>query len=89
MNFGSSVQVKVSPSSKPGIGCGCPPSTGYKRPSLVAKAVLAINLPSGEIWHEFKLILSYRLPLILGNDVAGVVVQAGRHVRRFKVGDQV
>ena len=47
------------------------------------------QLPSGEIWHEFKLILSYRLPLILGNDVAGVVVQAGRHVRRFKVGDQV
>src|SRR5437879_13776646 len=27
---------------------------------------------------EFKLILPYRLPLILGNDVAGVVVQIGR-----------
>ena len=26
---------------------------------------------------EFKLILPYRLPLILGNDVAGVVVRVG------------
>src|SRR5687768_1357592 len=38
---------------------------------------------------EFKLILPYRLPLILGNDVAGVVVRVGRKVRRFKSGDEV
>src|SRR5438128_4813444 len=38
---------------------------------------------------EFKRILPYRLPLILGNDVAGVVVRAGSRVRRFKVGDEV
>jgi NADPH:quinone reductase-like Zn-dependent oxidoreductase len=38
---------------------------------------------------EFKLILPYRLPLILGNDVAGVVVRVGRNVRRFKPGDEV
>ena len=38
---------------------------------------------------EFKLILPYRLPLILGNDVAGVVVCAGSRVRRFKPGDEV
>jgi len=37
----------------------------------------------------FKLILPYRLPLILGNDVAGVVVRVGSRVRRFKVGDEV
>jgi NADPH:quinone reductase-like Zn-dependent oxidoreductase len=35
---------------------------------------------------EFKLILPYRLPLILGNDVAGVVVLVGSKVRRFKPG---
>jgi alcohol dehydrogenase len=38
---------------------------------------------------EFKLILPYRLPLILGNDVAGVVVRVGARVRRFKAGDEV
>ena len=38
---------------------------------------------------EFKLILPYRLPLVLGNDVAGVVVRIGSKVRRFKVGDEV
>lgn len=38
---------------------------------------------------EFKLILPYRLPLILGNEVAGVVVRVGPKVRRFKPGDEV
>jgi NADPH:quinone reductase-like Zn-dependent oxidoreductase len=37
----------------------------------------------------FKLILPYRLPLILGNDVAGVVIGVGRRVQRFKPGDEV
>ncbi|MFM0207222.1 NADP-dependent oxidoreductase [Paraburkholderia sediminicola] len=38
---------------------------------------------------EFKLILPYRLPLILGNDLAGVVTRVGSRVRRFKPGDEV
>jgi NADPH:quinone reductase-like Zn-dependent oxidoreductase len=38
---------------------------------------------------EFKLILPYRLPLVLGNDVAGVVTRVGSRVRRFKAGDEV
>jgi len=38
---------------------------------------------------ELKFTLSYRLPLIQGNDVAGVVVRVGSKVRRFKVGDEV
>jgi alcohol dehydrogenase len=38
---------------------------------------------------EFKLILRYRLPLILGHDLAGVVVRVGSRVRRFKPGDEV
>ena len=38
---------------------------------------------------EFKLILPYRLPLILGHDVAGVVVKVGPRVRQFKPGDEV
>ncbi|OWG17930.1 NADPH:quinone oxidoreductase [Delftia sp. K82] len=38
---------------------------------------------------QFKLILPYRLPLVLGHDVAGVVVKAGPRVRQFKPGDEV
>ncbi|HEX7912386.1 MAG TPA: NADP-dependent oxidoreductase [Paraburkholderia sp.] len=38
---------------------------------------------------EFKLILPYRLPLILGNDVAGTVERVGSRVTRFKPGDEV
>jgi NADPH:quinone reductase-like Zn-dependent oxidoreductase len=38
---------------------------------------------------EFKLILPYRPPFILGNDVAGVVVRIGSRVRKFKPGDKV
>ncbi|MDX3548263.1 NADP-dependent oxidoreductase [Streptomyces europaeiscabiei] len=38
---------------------------------------------------EFKQILSYKLPLILGNDVAGTVIGVGTAVRGFKPGDEV
>ena len=38
---------------------------------------------------EFKLILPYRPPFILGNDVAGVVVRIGTRVRKFQPGDEV
>jgi NADPH:quinone reductase-like Zn-dependent oxidoreductase len=38
---------------------------------------------------EFKLILPYRLPLILGHDVAGKVCRVGARVRQFKPGDEV
>lgn len=38
---------------------------------------------------EFKMILPYQMPLVLGNDVAGVVVSTGAAVTRFKPGDEV
>lgn len=38
---------------------------------------------------EFKLILPYKPPVVLGHDVAGVVVRVGRNVRRFKPGDEI
>ncbi|KJZ39331.1 MULTISPECIES: NADP-dependent oxidoreductase [Pseudomonas] len=38
---------------------------------------------------EFKMILPYRMPLILGNDLAGVVVRVGSGVQQFKAGDEV
>lgn len=47
--------------------------------------VLDSKIKSG----AFKQILRYRLPLILGNDLAGTVVRVGPRVTRFKAGDQV
>lgn len=38
---------------------------------------------------EFKLILPYKFPLILGHDVAGIVTKVGAKVNRFKVGDEI
>lgn len=38
---------------------------------------------------EFKLILPYKMPLILGHDLAGVIIKTGSKVSRFKVGDEV
>jgi NADPH:quinone reductase-like Zn-dependent oxidoreductase len=57
---------------------------------LVQVYAASVNLLDSKIRDgEFKLILPYRLPLILGNDVAGVVVKVGSRVRRFKPGDEV
>lgn len=38
---------------------------------------------------EFKLILPYPLPLVLGNDMAGTVVSVGAGVHHLKPGDEV
>ena len=38
---------------------------------------------------EFKLILPYRPPFILGHDVAGTVVRVGSKVGKFKPGDEI
>lgn len=38
---------------------------------------------------EFKAILPYKVPFILGNDLAGVVVEVGEAVKGFAVGDEV
>lgn len=57
---------------------------------LVEVHAAGVNLLDAKIRSgEFKLILPYRLPLVLGHDVAGVVVEVGPRVRQFKVGDEV
>jgi alcohol dehydrogenase len=38
---------------------------------------------------EFKLLLPYKFPLILGHDVAGIIKKVGSKVSQFKVGDEV
>jgi alcohol dehydrogenase len=57
---------------------------------LVEVHAAGVNLLDAKIRSgEFKLILPYELPLVLGHDVAGVVVKVGPRVRQFKVGDEV
>jgi len=57
---------------------------------LVEVHAAGVNLLDAKIRDgEFKLILPYRLPLVLGHDVAGVVVQVGPRVSQFKPGDEV
>jgi NADPH:quinone reductase-like Zn-dependent oxidoreductase len=57
---------------------------------LVQVRAAGVNQLDSKIRNgEFKLILRYRLPLVLGHDVAGVVVRVGSRVRRFKPGDEV
>jgi alcohol dehydrogenase len=38
---------------------------------------------------KLKAVVPYRLPLILGNDFSGVVVEVGAAVRAFKPGDEI
>ena len=57
---------------------------------LVEVHAAGVNLLDSKIRNgEFKLILPYRTPIVLGHDVAGVVVRAGPRVRQFKPGDEV
>ncbi|RRH98432.1 NADP-dependent oxidoreductase [Mesorhizobium tamadayense] len=57
---------------------------------LVEVHAAGVNLLDSKIrTGEFKLILPYRRPFILGHDVAGRVVRVGSKVRKFKPGDEI
>ncbi|MBT9553329.1 MAG: NADP-dependent oxidoreductase [Hydrogenophaga sp.] len=57
---------------------------------LIEVHAAAVNLIDVKVRNgEFKLILPYRPPFVLGHDVAGVVVRVGSRVSRIKVGDEV
>ena len=57
---------------------------------LIQIHAAGVNVVDSKIRNgEFKSFLRFRLPLILGHDVAGVVVRVGPGVRRFKPGDEV
>lgn len=57
---------------------------------LVDVYAAGVNLLDSKIkTGEFKLILPYKLPLILGHDVAGIVTKVGKNVKKFKVDDEV
>lgn len=57
---------------------------------LVEIYAASVNLLDSKIKSgEFKLILPYKMPLILGHDVAGVIIKVGSKVKNFKVGDEI
>ena len=57
---------------------------------LVKIQATAVNLLDSKVRDgEFKLLLPYRPPFVLGHDVAGTIVKVGSRVRHFKVGDEV
>ncbi|HEX7759634.1 MAG TPA: NADP-dependent oxidoreductase [Caulobacteraceae bacterium] len=57
---------------------------------LVQIHATAVNLLDSKIRDgEFKALLPYRPPFVLGHDLAGTVVRVGSKVRTLKVGDEV
>lgn len=57
---------------------------------VVEVEAAGLNLLDSKIrGGEFKPILPYKPPLVLGHDLAGTVVKVGAKVRRFKPGDAV
>jgi NADPH:quinone reductase-like Zn-dependent oxidoreductase len=57
---------------------------------LVRIHATGVNLLDSKIRDgEFKLILPFRMPFILGHDVAGTVIRVGSKVRQFKPGNEV
>ncbi|SCW29927.1 MULTISPECIES: NADP-dependent oxidoreductase [unclassified Pseudomonas] len=57
---------------------------------LVRVHAAGVNVLDSKIRKgEFKLILPYSFPLVLGHDVAGVVMRVGSRVQQFKPGDEV
>ncbi|HEX7946962.1 MAG TPA: NADP-dependent oxidoreductase, partial [Phenylobacterium sp.] len=57
---------------------------------LVQINAAAVNLLDSKIRDgEFKALLPYRPPFVLGHDLAGTVVRVGSKVRSLKVGDAV
>ena len=57
---------------------------------LVEIYAASVNLLDAKIRNgEFKLLLPYQPPFTVGHDIAGVVIQVGKNVNKFKIGDEV
>lgn len=76
---------------KSGLPLGEMPSPELREDEVLVEVHAAgVNLLDSKIRNgEFKMILPYRPPFILGHDVAGVVVRVGARVRQFNPGDEV
>jgi NADPH:quinone reductase-like Zn-dependent oxidoreductase len=79
--YGSKVALRLGEMADP---------TVREEDVLVQVHAAGVNLLDSKIRSgDFKLILPYRVPFVLGHDVAGVVVRVGARVKHFKPGDEV
>ena len=69
--------------SKPGLRFGDMPNPELRDDDVMVQVCAAgVNPLDAKIRDgEFKLVLPYRFPLVLGNDVAGIVVRVGSKVQ--------
>jgi NADPH:quinone reductase-like Zn-dependent oxidoreductase len=67
-----------------------PEPTVGRRDVLVRVSAASIN-PLDKMTRngEFKRLIKYKPPFVLGHDVAGVVIEIGADVRDFKAGDEI
>ena len=77
--------------SKDGLRAGEMPDPELREDEVMVQVHAAgVNPLDAKIRNgEFKLILPYRPPFVLGHDAAGVAIRVGPRVRQFKPGDQV
>jgi NADPH:quinone reductase-like Zn-dependent oxidoreductase len=79
--YGRNVTLRRGEMADPAVG---------EEDVLVEVHAAGVNLLDAKIRNgEFKLVLPYRVPFVLGHDLAGVVVRVGARVTRFKAGDEV
>lgn len=75
------VSLKLADMPVPDIG---------KKDVLVEIVAASINPVDFKIRDgKVRMLLKYKMPLILGNDFSGIVKQVGKDVTKFKVGDQI
>src|SRR5215211_2243443 len=79
--YGGNDLVKVVDTDVPGIG----PLDLLVRVHAASVNPVDVKTRAGQL----KTLLKYRFPLVLGNDLSGVVAEAGAQVTRFKKGDAV
>ncbi|MCX4562410.1 NADP-dependent oxidoreductase [Streptomyces phaeochromogenes] len=77
--------------SKDGVRGGDVPEPDVGADDVLVRIVAASVNPLDRMIRdgEMKTILPYKVPFVLGNDLAGVVVEVGAAVTRFAVGDEV
>jgi NADPH:quinone reductase-like Zn-dependent oxidoreductase len=79
--YGGPERVRAAELSEPAVG---------ENDVLIQIHAAGVNPLDSKIRNgEFKKILPFRLPLILGNEAAGVVGRVGSRVHGFKTGDEV